>query len=71
VPRSGRIPPPPPSNDPFTHYIGGLAGPRAGPEGYGKSRRYRDSIPGVSSPLLILLLLVVVVVVIYLFVLVS
>ena len=34
---------------PRTHCIGGWAGPRAGLDACGKSRPYRDSIPGQSS----------------------
>ena len=33
-----------------THCAGGWVGPRAGMDGYGKSRLYRDLIPGFSSP---------------------
>ena len=32
-----------------THCIEGWVGPRAGPDGCGKSRPHRDSIPGPSS----------------------
>ena len=35
---------------PGTHCTEGWVGPRAGPDGYGKSGRYRDSITGLSSP---------------------
>jgi hypothetical protein len=35
---------------PSTYCIGGWVGPRAGLDGYGKSRPHRDSIPGPSSP---------------------
>jgi len=42
----------PPGKDPVTinHCIGGCVGPRAGLDGYGKSRPHWDSIPGPSSP---------------------
>ena len=40
----------PPGKRPGTHYIGGWAGPRAGLDSCGKSRLYRDSITGPSSP---------------------
>jgi hypothetical protein len=33
-----------------THCIRGWVGPRAGLDGYRKSRPQRDSIPGPSSP---------------------
>jgi len=33
-----------------THCTEGWVGPRAGLDGCGKSRPYRDSIPGASSP---------------------
>jgi len=33
-----------------THCIGGWVGLRAGLDGCGKSRPYRDSISGLSSP---------------------
>jgi hypothetical protein len=39
-----------PMERPSTHCIGELVGPRAGLDGCGKSRPYRDSIPGPSSP---------------------
>ena len=35
---------------PGTHCIGGWVEPRVGPDGYGRSRLHRDSIPGPSSP---------------------
>jgi hypothetical protein len=34
-----------------THCTGGRVGPRAIVNGYGKSRTYRDLIPGLSTPL--------------------
>jgi hypothetical protein len=34
---------------PGTHCIGGWVGPRAGLDGYAKSRPHRDSIPGLSD----------------------
>jgi hypothetical protein len=40
----------PPGKRPGTHCIGVWVDPRAGLEGYGKSRPHRDSIPGPSSP---------------------
>ena len=40
----------PPGKRPATNCIGGWVGPRAGLDGYGKSRPHRDSIPGPSSP---------------------
>ena len=39
-----------PRESPGTHYMGGWVGPRAGLDGYEKSRLHRDSIPGPSSP---------------------
>jgi len=39
-----------PRERPGTHCIGGWVGPRAGLDGCRKSRPYRDSIPGLSSP---------------------
>jgi hypothetical protein len=39
-----------PGNRPGTHCVGGWVGPRAGLDGCGKSRPYRHSIPGPSSP---------------------
>jgi hypothetical protein len=33
-----------------THRIGGWVGPRVVLDGWGKSRSYRDSIPGPSGP---------------------
>ena len=39
-----------PRERPCTHCIGGWMGPRAGLDGCGKSRPYRDSIPGPSIP---------------------
>jgi len=39
-----------PGKRPSTHYTGGCVGPRAGLEGSRKSRPYRYSIPGPSSP---------------------
>ena len=39
-----------PRESPGTHYIGGWVGPRAGLDGFEKSRLHRDSIPGPSSP---------------------
>jgi hypothetical protein len=36
----------PPGKRPGTHCIGGWVGPKAGLNGYGKSRPNRDSIPG-------------------------
>jgi hypothetical protein len=38
----------PPGKRPGTHFIGGWVGPRAGLDGCGKSRPYRDSIPGLD-----------------------
>ena len=38
----------PPRKRPGTHCIGGWVGLRAGLDGCGKSRPYRDSIPGRS-----------------------
>ena len=38
---------------PGTHRIGGWVGSRAGLDGCGKFRPYRDSIPGLSSPYLV------------------
>jgi hypothetical protein len=35
----------PPGKRPRTHCIGGWVGPKAGLDGYGKSRPHRDSIP--------------------------
>jgi len=35
---------------PGTYCIGGWVGPRAGVDGYGKSRPHRNSIPGPPSP---------------------
>jgi hypothetical protein len=35
---------------PGTHFIRGWVGPRVGVDMCGKSRLYRDSIPGPSSP---------------------
>jgi hypothetical protein len=40
----------PPGKRPNTLCIAGLVGPRAGLDGCRKSRPYRDSIPGPSSP---------------------
>ena len=40
----------PPGNRPGTHCIGGWVGPRAGLDGCKYLARYRDSIPGPSSP---------------------
>ena len=40
----------PPEKRPGTNFIGGWVGPRVGLDGCGKSRHYRDSIPGPSSP---------------------
>jgi len=40
----------PPGKRPDTHCIGGWVGPRAGLDGFGKSRPHRDSIPGPSNP---------------------
>ena len=34
---------------PDTHFTGGLVGPKAGLDGCGKSRSYKDSISGLSS----------------------
>ena len=45
--RSGRSLP---SGKTHTHYTGGWVGPRAGLDRCGKSRPYRDSIPGPSIP---------------------
>ena len=39
-----------PRERPGIHSIGGWVGPRAGPDGCGKSRPHRNSIPGPSSP---------------------
>ena len=39
-----------PRERPGTHCIEGWVGPRAGLDGYEKSRPHRDSIPGPSSP---------------------
>ena len=39
-----------PRERPGTHFTGGWVGPRAGLDRCGKSRFYRDSIPGTSSP---------------------
>ena len=39
-----------PRERPGTHCIGGWVGPKAGPDGCGKSRPHRDSNPGPSSP---------------------
>ena len=39
-----------PRERPGTHCTGGLVGPRAGLDRFGKSRRHRDSIHGPSSP---------------------
>jgi hypothetical protein len=41
---------PRPRERPATHCIGGWVGPMAGLNGCGKSRPYRDSIPGPSIP---------------------
>ena len=43
-------PRPGPRERPGTHCIRGWVGPRAGLDGCGKSRLYRNSIPGPSSP---------------------
>ena len=40
----------PPREGPGTHCTGGWVGPTAGLDGCGKSRLYRDLIPGPSSP---------------------
>jgi hypothetical protein len=40
----------PPGKRHGTHCIGGWVGPRAGLDGFDKSRSHRDSIPGPSSP---------------------
>ena len=40
----------PSGNGPGTHCIGGWVGPRAGLDLCGKSRIYRDSLPGPFSP---------------------
>jgi len=40
----------PPRERPGTHCIEGWVGPRAGLDVCEKSRHYRDSIPGLSSP---------------------
>jgi hypothetical protein len=47
TPRPGRFTP---GQRPSTHFTLGWVGPRAGLEGCGKSRPYRNSIPGPSSP---------------------
>jgi hypothetical protein len=39
-----------PRERPGTHCTGGCVGPRAGLDGRGKSRPYRDSIPGPTDP---------------------
>jgi hypothetical protein len=39
----------PPGKRSDTHFIGDWVRPRAGLDGYGKSRPHRDSIPGLSS----------------------
>ena len=39
-----------PHENPGTHCIGSWVGPRAGLDGFEKSRLHRDSIPGPSSP---------------------
>ena len=39
----------PPGKRPDTHFAGGWVGLRAGLDGCGKSRSYRNSIPGPSS----------------------
>jgi hypothetical protein len=39
-----------PRERPVIHCTGGWEGPRAGLDGYGKSRLHRDSIPGPSNP---------------------
>jgi hypothetical protein len=39
-----------PGKRPGAHCIGRWVGPRAGLDGYGKSRPHRDSSPGPSSP---------------------
>ena len=40
----------PPGKRPGIHCIGDWVGPRAGLDGYGKSRPHRDSIPEQSIP---------------------
>jgi len=40
-----------PRERPGTHCIEGWVGPKAGLDGWGKSRPYRDSVPGPSSSL--------------------
>ena len=40
----------PPGKRPNTRFTVGRVGSRAGLDGYGKPRPYRDSIPGPSSP---------------------
>jgi hypothetical protein len=47
APRPGRFTP---RERPGTHYTGGWVGPRAGLDVCEKSRPYRDSFPGPSSP---------------------
>jgi len=39
-----------PRERPGTHCMGGWVGPRAGLDGFGKSRPQRDSIPRSSIP---------------------
>ena len=40
----------PPGKKPGTHCTAGCVGPRAGPNGCGKSRPQKYSIPGLFSP---------------------
>jgi hypothetical protein len=40
----------PPGKSAGALFIGGWVGPRAGLDGWGKSRLHRDSIPEPSSP---------------------
>ena len=39
-----------PGKEPSSHYTAWRTGPRAGLDGWEKSRTHRDSIPGPSSP---------------------
>ena len=39
-----------PGKGPVTHCTEGWLGPKAGLDGFGKSRPLRDSIPGPSAP---------------------